>query len=373
MEKNSWKKAYGAILGKVFRLYNIDEPKFIRDYVGTVDSSFRHYKNGRNFPSSVNHEKICFGLEKVITNLSDSYLDKEILYFLESTINSLKLNISPYSQNEKIAKYIVSQLKIFYSNGKQVKNMDKPNLIMNNQAISKVQNCSKNTNETGKIQAVFFDFDGTLTKPGLPLATWEYIWLCLGYNLEVARNLHRMFDKREINYVTRCKLIEEKFKEKKLNINILSDVIEKIDIIDGCKETFIDLRNRNIKIYIVSGSILFIIQRVLKDLYQYVDEVKANDFKFSPDGFLTDIIATKYDFSGKPNFINKIALKMKISTGDILFVGNSYNDKYVHRSGARTLLINPKNTDPSNFRIWNDCIQDCNNLMQILDFLEYPI
>jgi len=144
---------------------------------------------------------------------------------------------------------------------------------------------------------------------------------------------------------------------------------KKIKLLDGCKDTFVKLRERNVQIYIVSGSILLIIQNVLKGLVQYVDDIKANVLRFSSSGFLTEIIGTKYDFEGKADYIEKVAKANNISPSDVLFVGNSYNDEFAYRSGAKTLCINPKDTNKTDTVIWHDRIEECKNLMQIYEYM----
>lgn len=71
---------------------------------------------------------------------------------------------------------------------------------------------------------------------------------------------------------------------------------------------------------------MFVIQAVLGNLNRYVDNIRANQLMFNEAGFLTQIIGTKYDFEGKADYIVQIANELKISTKDILFVGNSRND-----------------------------------------------
>lgn len=112
-----------------------------------------------------------------------------------------------------------------------------------------------------------------------------------------------------------------------------------------------------------------VIRSVIRPVYQYVDGIKANEFRFGEDGLLKEIIGTKYDFEGKATYISELSRELKISSRDILFVGNSVNDQFVHISGARTLCINPKLTDVSNLTMWNNCIPTCRDLTEIMEFV----
>jgi HAD superfamily phosphoserine phosphatase-like hydrolase len=231
----------------------------------------------------------------------------------------------------------------------------------------KQSDSDKKYSPTNTIRAVVFDFGGTLTKGHKDGSTWETIWIRLGYDIQECKKLHEKFSKNEITHHKWCEVTEKYFKEKNLNVQMINDIAKEIHLIDGCEETFIELQKRNIKIFIVSGSILIIIQNILKHLLQYVDEVKANDFVFSSDGLLTKIIGTRFDFQGKSRYIRSVAHRLNISTKDILFIGNSSNDKYAHLSGANTLCINPDKVDTTNFKVWNHNIEKCENLKQIFE------
>ena len=221
------------------------------------------------------------------------------------------------------------------------------------------------------LSAIVFDFDGTLTLSSDPIVktTWENIWTSLGYDVRECQNLHKRFDKKEITHPEWCKITEKYFKKKNMKKELLYTIADRITLIDGVEETFQELRQRDIKIYIASGSIKLIIQSALGRLNEYVDMIRANEMRFDENGYLTRIIGTKYDFEGKAEYIRIIADDLQISTKDILFVGNSRNDHFAYESGARTLCINPRLTNITDTLIWNECIETCTNLTEILTYL----
>ncbi len=347
-----WKKYYSQLLKHVITLYNINYVEFA-DEIGVSDATVRQWQTGRNFPSRSVLDNLYNSLERHINCLSTPALSAQLSNYMVKEIPFTN-NLITHNCNNP-GELTVNALKLCYAKGK-VENMF-PVLQRNAYASA------------NRTQAVVFDFDGTLTKSNTTKTTWESIWIELGYDVNECRTLHRRFDTKEITHEEWCRITTEKFIEKKLKIDLINEIANKISLIDGCEETFQQLQARNIKIYIVSGSILLIIQKVLDRLTKYIDVIKANDFKFSSDGFFEVIIGTKYDFEGKSNFISEIAENLKISTADILFIGNSYNDKFVYTSGAETVCINPKNTDPSDRNIWHHLIQDCTSLTQILRFI----
>lgn len=347
-----WNKGYSKLLKQTFNLYNINNAE-IAEEIGVSEATIRQWQTGRNFPSKAVLDNLYMVLEKTIREKTNKSLDLQLSRIISDTMNLLGGIVNVGTENVDTVDLLLNQMKVCYANGKNCP-LNMP---------------SKSYLATGNIQVIVFDFDGTLTASKTTKTTWEAIWTELGYNVEECRNLHRDYDLKKITHEQWCKQTEKKFVSKNLHRDLLCNLSRNIKLINGCAETFDELFSRNIKIHIVSGSILSIIQEVLKDLYWHIDSVKANDFKFSHDGFLTNIIGTKYDFEGKADYISEIAEGLKISTSDILFIGNSYNDKYAHISGAKTLCINPQNTDPSDNIVWHNCIYECTDLTQILSYI----
>jgi HAD superfamily phosphoserine phosphatase-like hydrolase len=218
-------------------------------------------------------------------------------------------------------------------------------------------------------KAVVFDFYGTLAAGKLRQTTWEMLWTHIGYDIKICHYYRAEFEAGRINLSEWCKITQEKFIERGLSISHLDAVAQKIKLIKGARRFFQFCKNNDINIYIVSGSILYIIQRVLGGLQRYVDTIEADQLIFNSNDTLHEIIVTKYDFDGKATFIKEIASKLNVSTANILFVGNSCNDALAHQSGARTLCINPGRTDPADKTVWNELIDVCDDLYDIVPYI----
>ena len=350
MEKAIWR-----FLKRFFDLYDLDYSCFAEKYHWST-STIRYWFIGRSLPQ-----------RRGILNIKE-YLSDNIPYDPmrdEQIYEEIKKS---FTEREAVSQYynlrrlypIMNQfagemLTVCYDIAKNKRPVD---LRVRNYAES-----------TGKTLVVVFDFDGTLTSGKNNRTTWESLWTSLDYDVKMCQDLHMRYDRNEITHAEWCKLTEEKFRERNLHRKTVENLASKIKLMKGTEETFRELQMRDIKIYIVSGSILLVIRSVIGDLYKYVDGIKANQFRFNQGGFLTEIVGTKYDFEGKTAFITEIALELNISPKDILFVGNSVNDRFAHISGARTLCINPKLTDPTNRTMWNDCIQTCDDLTEIIKYL----
>lgn len=218
---------------------------------------------------------------------------------------------------------------------------------------------------------VFFDFDGTLTKPQVEANTWEKLWSLLGYDVRECETYHQQYSTNKISHEEWCEITEKRFKEAGCNEKHLKQAAQDVQLIDDAKEVITRLKNDGIKLYILSGSIKEYIEFVLKkeSIENCFIEIKANRFLFNNQGLLEGIIGTPFDFEGKARFVNRIIQSENVQPKDILFVGNSFNDASVYKTGVETLCINPVNTDFYDNTIWHNFIRRLNSLKEILPYI----
>ncbi len=346
---SEWRDAF-SIIYKLVKSYCSISDEIIADTVNVGIDSVRQY-SGRRKTMPDNIDPLCELFKKEIEKLDDFNKRKlltDIQKNLQNAFNDIKCN--------EIGQHICAMIKQCHSNEKSHTpySADFPNSYKS----------------TGHIQAVVFDFDGTLTNTKLR-TTWESLWEMLGYDVKECQNLHRQYDKGILTHQEWCDKTAQKFIEKNLSRQQVLELTKKTKLIAGCKKTLQILKDRNIKLYIVSGSIKDIIENVLGNTHVYFSEIKANEFVFDTQtSILNKIIGTKYDFEGKANYIRYIANRLKISPSDILFIGNSNNDMWAHQSGADTLCINPIHTNYHDDRIWHNTIVECKNLLEILPFVK---
>lgn len=215
------------------------------------------------------------------------------------------------------------------------------------------------------MKTVFFDFDGTLTKDCLP--TWININGILRRNgAEVTGELYQMFINEEIDYKEWCELTIAKLKKYNFLRSDFEEVARNIKLIGGVYETFETLRANGWRIQIVSGGITEIIRLALGDALKFVEKITANEVFFTEDGTLDKIYATEYDYKGKAVYIQNYINANKISPKDAVFVGNGSNDEWVFTTGAKTICVNPEDTDPNNKTIWHEAYVDIENIKTIL-------
>lgn len=355
-QQKEWCKRFGVILQAVFDIYEIDYTRFADAFMYNT-STIRYWIAGRNLPS----KQLLESLRQYILNHVTPKEERDNQFrklarniFFEAS--SLDVYNKIETPRTKINYFIIDVLMFCYNSakGRQYTN-----------------SCSQTSIEsTGKTQVIVFDFDGTLTSGKSDRTTWEYLWIRLGYDVKECHELHRRFNLKEISHDEWCKLTEIKFKKGGLRREHLNQIARKTHLIKGARGTLKELKRKDIRIYIVSGSIYSIISDVLGSSLQYIDAIKANSFTFDADGNLESIVGTEYDFEGKAEYIKRIANELRISCADILFVGNSINDQFAYVSGAQTLCINPKMTDPTNTDVWHDCIFECTDLKQIMNYIK---
>lgn len=354
---SEWREAFSAILRSIIGNSYLTSAEVAQ--LCEVDrSAVGHWRNGRCMPNALNMQNLK---ASVINLRGGTDRDRSLYADAESWLAKLGYEadfrrikaISP-----DVGHFAASVLDGCYHGARGSK--------------SPFSASTSAVEPTGKIRMVVFDFDGTLTKPrrsGGQATTWEMLWMALGYDKKECQELHKKFTKGAIDHSQWCKLTEAKFVERGLTRTQVVEIGRSIELLGGVSETLQALERRGVPAFVVSGSILDVVNATLGDARAHIADVRANIFKYDDDGLLREIIGTKYDFRGKADYIREKADERHCSPRDVLFVGNSMNDRFAHESGARTLCINPRLTDISQTEIWNDCIQTCSDLTEILPFV----
>jgi len=219
-------------------------------------------------------------------------------------------------------------------------------------------------------KCVIFDFDGTLSNQK-SRTTWELIWEELGYSLDDCAKLHREFSNKIITHREWCEKTCLAFNNRSISEDTLRTIAAKISLVVGVKELIEILSEKKIEMHILSGSISQIIHLVLNDLCSKFTHIQANTFKFNGN-VLSYIQSTDFDFEGKATYISNLMSVKHYSPTEILFVGNSSNDKYVSRSGVPTLCVNPHFTDGNDEKEWLYCIREMGDMREILKYINLP-
>lgn len=219
------------------------------------------------------------------------------------------------------------------------------------------------------MKAVIFDFDGTLTKSKKGSSCWYNIWVEID-DLEYDDKLYSMYKRNEIDDFKWSELIYQRYVEKDVNPRIMQAVADKVELQNGAYETLKALHSKGIKIFILSGGVRQVIEKILEreDLNQFITSLETYDLIFDKSGKLVDFKRPRHNPEFKNQYIDIVKQQYKINAKDILFVGNGKNDQEAYKSGAVTLCINPDDAEIDNRIYWSYGIRECNDLQQILKY-----
>lgn len=215
-------------------------------------------------------------------------------------------------------------------------------------------------------RAVIFDFDGTLTVEHDRGTVWQRLWEEAGLSRDECSFHHERYRRGEINHSEWCDITCKRFREQVVTRETILRVAHDIKLVESIQNTIAEMKSRNIHTSILSGSIKEVIQIALGDNYRWIDDVQANEIEFDDNGLIRKIHGTPYDYKTKPDYIRQVVKRRRLDPLQVLFVGNSANDAWASRSGARTVCVNPIETDPGNSRNWTSSIRHMTSLSQIL-------
>ena len=220
------------------------------------------------------------------------------------------------------------------------------------------------------MRAVVFDFDGTITYKSKNL--WKMIWQECGYDLgegSVYKEYYNDFMSGKYSYEVWCDKTCQLFRERNFNYNQFINLSKNFNIIDGFEDVLKYLKNRGVRLYILSGSIVEGIEVALGKWAKLFDKISANKMIFDDKGIIERIDATNFDFKGKADYINGICQELKCKPKDVVFVGNDNNDDEVYKSGCSTICFNPNMADYSNREKWHFVIEHSSNFNDLMEFL----
>lgn len=219
------------------------------------------------------------------------------------------------------------------------------------------------------MKAVIFDFDGTLTKSKKGSNCWRKIWEYID-DLEYDDMLYTKFLNKKIDNKQWFNMIFKRYAEKNVNDKTMLNIANSIEMINDSYDVLKTLYEKDIKIFILSGGIRQIIEKVLQreNLIQFVTSIEAYDLIFDENGKLINYKTPIHNLENKSEYIEIVKQKFNLNSKEIIFIGNGKNDENAFQSGVTTLCINPDDADFSNKKVWNHTIKNCGSLKEILIF-----
>ena len=183
-----------------------------------------------------------------------------------------------------------------------------------------------------KYKLVCFDVDGTL------IDNVKFSWQIFHDYFQTDE--HRREDARnnffngKITYKQWAEHDINLWKEKNAKREDFFKAINHLKLMEGAMETLNELKKKNFKLAIISGSLNVVLERFIPNYEKYFDDVCLSRIYFDNDGGISKVDATEFDMDGKALALKRIAEREKISLKECVFVGDYLNDiKIIQESG----------------------------------------
>lgn len=202
---------------------------------------------------------------------------------------------------------------------------------------------------------MIFDLDGTLTNIE---SIWHHFHENLG-TLHIGRQNAERYFNGEIDYETWARLDSRVWTG--IELKRLLSIIDKVDYVNGAKETFKELKRHGFSIGIVSAGISFMAEKAKIDLG--ADFAIANELKVK-NGKLTGEIDVKVDLKNKHSVIKEMAWMLGVTMDECAVIGDNLCD-FPPEAGLK-IAVNPK--DPRVKGCVDKIIEE-SDLSKILSYL----
>ena len=215
-----------------------------------------------------------------------------------------------------------------------------------------------------KYKLVCFDVDGTL------IDNVTFSWQAFHDYFQTDK--HRREDARnaffngKITYLQWAEHDIKLWKEKNAKKDDFLKAIKDLKLMEGAMETLTELKNKGLKLAIISGSISIILEKFLPNYEEFFDDIFISRIHFDEDGNITKIEATEFDMEGKALALKKIAEREKISLEECVFVGDYMNDiKIIQEAGLGIAF----NCNHEELKKVADVVIEKKDLREILKFV----
>jgi phosphoserine phosphatase SerB len=188
---------------------------------------------------------------------------------------------------------------------------------------------------------IVFDVDGTL------IDNIEFIWVTLHDFFGLQNDPERIrakddFLSGKITYQQWAGRDIEILKRHGANRETMLEAVGKAKLMRGAIETLKELKETGIKTAIISGSIDFLLEKLIPDYDEFFDHVFMNRISFDRKGEIKGIRATEYYLENKKTGFLEICEKEGIDPEEAMFVGDHDNDVHVAEAAGFTIAFNSK-------------------------------
>ena len=203
-----------------------------------------------------------------------------------------------------------------------------------------------------RYKVIAFDLDGTLLRGDGFQFSWEAIWNGLGFSKRMQTDLKREYRQRSQAsrdpsesiqaYREWCRKACNHFKVRKLNRETLSNFIKPIRLTNNLLAALARLKKEGFILAIISGGINCFLEEKLPDFREWFDFVFINELIFDEKGFLSDVVATEFDFERKARALAYVCERTGCGCDEAVFVGDAFNDEAVMLNAGQSIAYPPR-------------------------------
>jgi phosphoserine phosphatase len=205
-----------------------------------------------------------------------------------------------------------------------------------------------------------FDLDGTLTKER---SIWEYIHVRLGKWYGFADDYQKRFLKGKISYGEFCELDADVWKG--MRVEELIGIIKTVPFHDGIEELIDYLKNKGLKIAVVSSG-LSLLSAWVHGKYGF-DYSISNDL-LHEEGILTGKVKIHVRYDKKAKWVKRILKEFGMRPDECIAIGDSLGDLDMFQLVGFSIAVNSSCKDLE--KVASVCVKG-HNLADIIPRLPF--
>ena len=191
-----------------------------------------------------------------------------------------------------------------------------------------------------KYKLVCFDVDGTLVDN--VKFSWKIFHDYFDIDKDRREKAKRLFFNGEISYLEWAKHDIGLWKEKGVKKEEFFKAMSHLNLMAGATETLNELKKRNFKLAIISGSLSVILEKFIPNYKDIFDDVFLSWIDFNENGLISEIKPTEFDIDKKADALKQIAKREGISLKECVFVGDYLNDLKIMQESGLGIAFNCK-------------------------------
>lgn len=216
-----------------------------------------------------------------------------------------------------------------------------------------------------KYRLVVFDVDGTL------IDNIEFIWVTLHEFFGLQNDPERIrakedFLSKKITYQQWADTDMKLLKDRGANRESMLKAMESAKLMKGAIEILKDLKEMGIRTAIISGSIDFLLEKLIPDYEEFFDYVFLNKIYFDRKGEIEGMKATEFYLERKKTGLLEICKREEIDPKEAMFVGDQENDVHIAEAAGFSVAFNSKS---EKLKEVSNVVIDKKDLREILKYL----